>query len=215
MKTRISKEWIVEPSEAPYYLNRCNRCRKVNPYYCSEKFRINAQKKSVDVWLIFKCKKCDNTKNIDVLSRVNPKLIDKEEYMNFQYNDRETAWKYAFDADVINKNKARVVWDHIEYSTTGDIMSLEEIQEQEEDLVEFNIRIKYNIELNLFTLIKKNLNLTTSKLEKMLSAGVITIFPPGPVKKAKVADGQQVMVNRKKLIKFLSNTDDNQADIDD
>ena len=204
MKSRINKQWIIEPSTTPLYYHRCSKCKKIMPYYCSEKFRVNAQKKSVDVWLIYKCEKCDNTFNIDIMSRVNPKLIDNDEYSNFQYNDQETAWKYSFDSDVINKNKVKADYSKIEYLMKGDVLSLKEILEQDEDLVEFEINIKFNVDLHLSPVIRKNLDLTVAQLEQMLSAGVISLYPPGTAKNSKVKNEQKVIVNKEKLKKYLS-----------
>lgn len=203
MKSRMKNEWIITPSSAPLYVRRCSKCRKQMPYYCSEKFRINAQKRTVDVWLIYKCTKCDNTCNIDILSRVNPKSIDSEEYINFQCNDAETAWKYAFNPDVINANKIVADYSQIEYKMGGDIMSLEEIAQQMEELIEFEIKFEYSLGLELSYIIRKNLDISLSQMEEMLSAGVISIYPPGPVRKAKVKAGQKVIVSRAKLLRYL------------
>lgn len=203
MKSRLEKVWTVTPSSAPLYIRRCSKCKKKMPYYCSDKFRINAQKRTVDVWLIYKCTKCNNTCNIDILSRVNPKSISNEEYINFQCNDADTAWKYAFDADVINANKIEADYSEIEYSMGGDIMSLEEIAEQVEDLIVFEIDFRYKLDIDLSFIIRKNLNISLSQMEEMLSAGVITVYPPGPVRRGKAKLGQQVIMSRAKLIKYL------------
>jgi len=204
MKTRMNNEWNIMPSSAPLYLHRCSKCKKQMPFYCSNKFRINAQKRTVDVWLIYKCTKCDSTFNIDILSRVNPKSIDSEEYTNFQCNDETTAWKYAFNPDVINMNKVITDYSQIEYEMTGDLMSLEEIKDQAEELIEFEIKFDFNLDLDLAYIIRKNLNISLSQLEEMLSAGVISIYPPGPVRKAKVKYGQKVIVSRAKLEKYMN-----------
>lgn len=203
MKTRMNNEWTITPSSTPLYIRRCNKCKKQMPYYCSERFRINAQKRTVDVWLIYKCIKCDNTCNIDIYSRVNPHSIDSEEYTNFQCNDVETAWKYAFDSEIIKANKLVTDSSQIEYIMGGDIMSLAEIAQQVEELIEFEIKFNYNIDLGLAFVIRKNLNISASQMEEMLSAGVITIYPPGPVHKAKIKNEQKVIINRAKLIKYL------------
>lgn len=195
--------WTISPSSAPLYIRRCSKCKKKMPYYCSERFRINAQKRTVDVWLIYKCSKCDNTCNIDILSRVSPKSISNDEYINFQCNDADTAWKYAFDPDVINANKIEADYSEIEYSMGGDVMSLDEISQQFEDLIVFEIDFNYKLNLDLSHIIRRNLNISLSQMEEMLSAGVITVYPPGPVKRAKAKPGQQVIISRAKLIKYL------------
>lgn len=199
MNTKKTLRWYVEPSTTPLYQRNCNRCKKTTLYYCSEKFRINAQRKNLDVWLIYKCQKCDNTSNITILSRIKPQAINKEEYDNFLKNDVDTAWKYAFNFETINRNKIAADFSNIEYRITGDILTLDEIQEQEESLIEFEIGVKYNLDLKISYVIRQGLAISLSQMEDMLSAGVITIFPIGPVKKRKLQDGDKVTINRDKL----------------
>lgn len=210
MKTRKTLRWNVEPSTTPLYKRKCNRCKCSTLYYCSDKFRVNAQKKSLDVWLIYKCEKCDNTSNIDIMSRTNPQSIDKELYDKFLSNDVETAWKYAFDREIINRNKIEADFSNIEYNITGDILTLEEISEQEEELIEFEIGVQYNLDLKLTYVIRKSLNISLTQLEEMLSAGVISVFPLGPVKKCKLQNGIKVIVNRDKLKAYLVKKDDSE-----
>ena len=204
MKSRAIKQWYIQPSSAPLYLRRCSKCKKVMPFYCSGKFRVNAQKRVVDVWLIYKCVKCDNTFNVDVLSRVNPELIDDEEYSSFQNNDNSAAWRYAFNPHVINKNKVKVDYSKIEYIKDGDLLSLDDILEQPEDLIVFNVNIKYDIDVSLSSIVRKNFNISAAQLEKMLSSGVATFLPPGTVKNSKINDKQSVVINKAKLKQFLT-----------
>lgn len=67
MKVKSTK-WFVEPSSPPLYKRNCSKCKKTTLFYSSDNFRINGQKKNLDVWLIYKCQNCDNTWNIDILS---------------------------------------------------------------------------------------------------------------------------------------------------
>ena len=205
MKSRVEKEWLIEPLSAPLFIRRCSKCKKQREFYCSDKFRINAQKKIVDIWLIYKCVKCDNTCNINIFSRISPKAIDNDEYTKFQNNDSETAWKYAFDREVINSNKLVVDYDQIEYEIKGDIIPLNDIVEMNEDLIEFHINVKHMSYLKLSQVICQNFDITTSKMEKYFSDGIISVYPPCTVKKTRVKSGIKVIVNRIKLQKNIYN----------
>ena len=39
---------------------------------------MNAQKRNIDVWLIYRCVECDSTYNLTILSRTKPELIKKD-----------------------------------------------------------------------------------------------------------------------------------------
>ncbi|MGT2464890.1 hypothetical protein ACVOMV_04880 [Mesorhizobium atlanticum] len=46
--------WTIAPAIAPRPLINCNRCGDIKPYRCSKKFRVNANGKRIDVWLIYR-----------------------------------------------------------------------------------------------------------------------------------------------------------------
>lgn len=195
--------WQVIPTDTPLFKRKCSKCKSSNLYYCSDKFRLNSQKKSIDVWLIYKCIKCDNTCNITILSRTRPELIDRELYQKFMMNDEDTAWKYAFDTETAKRNNLESDHSNIEYNIIHENTTLEDIVKMEEDIVVFEIRSNFNLNLKLTSLIRQCLDTSSNQLGKMLEGGILTIHPLGSVKKAKVKDGIRVTVNRNKLYTYL------------
>ena len=81
---------------------------------------MNAQKKNIDVWLIYRCVKCDNTCNLTLLSRSKPDLIDKTLFHSFSMNDKDAAWKYAFSTEMERKNNLRLDYGCVEYEVVPD-----------------------------------------------------------------------------------------------
>ncbi|QRG66472.1 DUF1062 domain-containing protein [Brevibacillus choshinensis] len=69
-------------------------------------FRVSAQRKYLDIWLIYKCSDCDCTWNMTIYSRINPKSIASEILEGFRSNDGELVKKYAMDTGLIQKNGA-------------------------------------------------------------------------------------------------------------
>lgn len=55
--------WAIAPKTAPRPLISCSRCGTVKAYCSSGKFRVNANGKRIDVWLIYRCIDCDNSWN--------------------------------------------------------------------------------------------------------------------------------------------------------
>ena len=45
--------WRVVPLHTPRVIRRCSRCDTTRNFACTEKFRVNAQKRLLDVWLIY------------------------------------------------------------------------------------------------------------------------------------------------------------------
>ncbi|WP_029906262.1 DUF1062 domain-containing protein [Prevotella sp. 10(H)] len=190
--------WTVIPAGTPLYKKKCTKCKSSDYYYSSDRFRMNSQKRTIDVWLIYKCQICDNTCNITILSRTKPELIDRELYRKFSMNDEETAWKYAFDMDIIRKNKMEADYDNIEFDIVGDNISLEDIANMEENFIEFEIRAAYHLNIKLLSVIRKGLNISSGRLKKMLEAGSIKV-PMDNIKKYKIGKGTSFTICRKNL----------------
>ena len=72
---------------APRVYHRCARCGRKQEVINSGKFRVNANGSLIDVWLIFRCKKCKQTWNLTVYERVRASKVPPEEYERFLQND--------------------------------------------------------------------------------------------------------------------------------
>lgn len=203
MKVVKQFTWKVMPTSTPLYKRKCSKCKSSKLYYCSNKFRLNSQKKNIDVWLIYRCVKCDDTCNITILSRTKPELIDKELFSKFSNNDEATAWKYAFDRDIIRRNQMELDYSNVEFEIIGEDILLDDLVEMKEDTFEFIIKTNFDLDIKLTHVIRKGFNISSNQLEQMLSAGVITVLPLCSVKKCKVRDGIAIIVDRVKLKTYI------------
>ena len=79
-------------------IHKCARCGRKMTFISTRRFRVNANKNKLDVWLIYQCKKCRHTLNIPIYERVSPQKIPKELYEGFLDNDEELAIQYGSDA---------------------------------------------------------------------------------------------------------------------
>ena len=147
----------------PLLIKKCSHCES-DRFYCSDKFRMNAQKKNIDVWLIYRCVKCDNTCNITLLSRTKPDLIDKKLFHSFSMNDREVAWQYAFSAGMASKNKLQIDYDSVEYEVISNI-SFEDIMNMNNAIISILIECDFELNLKLLSLIKFINNVALSRKE--------------------------------------------------
>lgn len=86
--------------------HRCGGCGKKQEFINSRKLRVNANGNRVDVWLIYRCKKCKHSWNLTVYERVKPSKIDQEDYELFMENDNDLALKYGKDIGFLKRNNA-------------------------------------------------------------------------------------------------------------
>ena len=89
--------WRILPVTTPPVLRQCSHCGTTRQFACSDTFRVNANQRKIDVWLIYRCVDCDCTWNRTILTRSTPEEIGPVLYRHFQNNHRETAWHYTFD----------------------------------------------------------------------------------------------------------------------
>ena len=86
--------------------HRCGGCGKKQEFVNSKKFRVNANGNKVDVWLIYRCKKCKHSWNLTIYERKNPNKIPNELYELFLENDEDTAMMFGDDIVFLKENNA-------------------------------------------------------------------------------------------------------------
>ncbi|OZU87585.1 hypothetical protein CIL03_15970 [Virgibacillus indicus] len=172
--------------ETPYINRNCSKCKTNTEFYCSEKFRVNANQKIVDIWLIYNCKHCEGTWNYPILSRVNINKIDSMLIQKFMNNDKETIWYYAFQISKLRKQCNGVNTD-IRY----------ELRKEKLDSLSNKVTIKlcykYDFGLRIDKLIAEIFGISRSKVNKLSQNGTILLNPKINMK-SKVIDDLQITV---------------------
>ncbi len=202
METTIT--WEVKVKNTPLLIKKCSHCDS-DRFYCSDKFRMNAQKKNIDVWLIYRCVKCDNTCNLTLLSRSKPDLIDKTLFHSFSMNDKDTAWKYAFSTEMERKNNLRLDYDSVEYEVIPNT-SLEDLLNLSNEVIKIHIKCKFEFDLKLSSLIRRCFSLSANQVKRMFEDGIITITSNKPPQKHKVKDGDMILIQREGLSKSINHS---------
>ncbi|MGM0852715.1 MAG: DUF1062 domain-containing protein [Bacillota bacterium] len=172
--------------ETPYIKRNCSKCKTNTEFYCSEKFRVNANQKIVDIWLIYNCIHCEGTWNYPILSRVKINKIDSMLIQKFMNNDKETIWYYAFQINKLRKLCNDVNTD-IRY----------ELRKEKLDSLsnEVTIRLcyKYDFGLRIDKLIAEIFGISRSKVNKLSQNGTI-LLNPNINMKSKVINNLQITV---------------------
>lgn len=171
------------PKSTPNIVRKCARCDG-DRFASSDKFRVNANKKIIDVWLVFKCVSCDYTLNISILSRKPVASIDRALLEGFHNNDVELAWKYAFDPSLLERD-ANVDWK-IDFEVDQEnsdpqskiLFSLNSNSEGEHcEKITLLITSCFFLKIPIYKVLRKILNVSRSYLEKMQTKGIeITTF---------------------------------------
>lgn len=76
---------------------RCGGCKKKKEFVCGGKFRVNANGRRLDVWLVYRCEKCGHTLNVPLYERVPPEKLPPALYRGFLDNDPALVRRFAGD----------------------------------------------------------------------------------------------------------------------
>ena len=199
----MNQKYILEVKvkNTPLLKKKCNRCQNLR-FYCSNKFRVNAQKKIIDIWLIYKCTNCDCTYNATILTRTNPEAIKSDLYNKFSENDENMAWNYAFSMETARRNGNAYDFASVEYELLYKGISLVELMRSQEKSVCVEIVYAFNSNLKISSILKELLGVSTGQLGKLIEDKVFSVDSKHLEKKDKAKNGLivEIDVNRLKTI---------------
>lgn len=161
-------EWTVTPKSEPKVIRNCPKCGEKTHYINSTKFRVNANGKNLDVWLIYNCSKCKSKWNMTIHERINPKDIDPEKYDLYIKNDKVLSHQIGLDPVMHKKNNSELVYDSNEYDIS--VKTTEEIVQYQPQ--EITIRCPISLNLRLDKLLADYIGVSRSKLSKVISEDI-------------------------------------------
>jgi hypothetical protein len=100
--------WRIVPLDLPRALRPCAGCGGIRPFVSSGRFRVNAQKRRLDVWLIYRCSTCAHTWNREILARVAAERVDPVALSAFLRNDSDIARCHATDRLALARAGTRI-----------------------------------------------------------------------------------------------------------
>ncbi|PXM54673.1 hypothetical protein DMS91_17555 [Klebsiella variicola] len=160
--------WTVTPVGYQRIAKRCPSCNIKRDFTPSGAFRVNSQKKVLDVWSIYKCTHCDYTWNISLFSRLHVSKIDRELHHRLMSNDAATVQHFSCDIAMLKRNNA-------ELSGRPDFR----IQEQwlaslsPGKRVKVSVRISRSFQVSLLSILQKQLMLSTGEIKRQVESGKI------------------------------------------
>lgn len=199
--------WVIIPEATPEFIYHCSKCNKKMNFYCSEKFRLNGNHKKIDIWLIYKCVKCDTTWKLEIYKGIKPDSIPAEMFERFINNDRETAWKYAFDTNFIQSNSCVPDYSGVGYTViwydakTGEKVDKDISLNQN---ITVNLLSPYKFELKLSGLLAKELNVSLKELYALAESGRIEFDKPLKLKKYRIRNDLKIYLHFPQLVTDLS-----------
>jgi len=153
------------------------------------KFRTNAQKKRIDVWLIYRCERCSETWNLPILERVAIADLAPDRFEAFARNDGALASLYAFDHARLARHTSR-----LEECAEADVAwSIDGAPPPEIAEIAIRIRLMMPWRARLDRFAAGHLGVPRSQLQALCAEGRLGIDPPtrNPLRNA-IKDGQRL-----------------------
>ncbi|MFI6291447.1 DUF1062 domain-containing protein [Nonomuraea sp. NPDC050790] len=103
--------WTVRRTRLPLLALRCVECRSGLAGVGEGKFRVNANGKLLDVWLLVACVACDRTGKITVHDRVPVRELDPALLEGYHGNSAALVARVLLDPLIARRNRYTLEWD--------------------------------------------------------------------------------------------------------
>ncbi|MGI5243959.1 DUF1062 domain-containing protein [Dactylosporangium sp. CA-139066] len=102
--------WVVRRTRLPLLSLRCLDCRSESATTGEGRFRVNANGKLLDVWLLVRCVSCDRTSKLTVHERATVRSFDPAELHGYHANDPERVAATLLDPLLARRNRFTLDW---------------------------------------------------------------------------------------------------------
>ena len=160
------KIWVVVPTCLPLVVRRCHACGSER-FRASGKFRVNANHKLIDAWLLALCAGCGETTKLTVLERTQVRSVRPELLDRMHDNDPGLAAELLQDPVLRRRNRIALDWDHAWRLDTGGSEHLDC------EAVEVSVRFAALIPVRPVRLIAEGWGLPRAEVERLITEGAL------------------------------------------
>jgi hypothetical protein len=185
-----SEVWLIKPLACPRLVRYCSACTTAQEFVCSERFRINAQKKLMDVWLHYRCNTCGDAWKYPVLERQSIASLDAATYEAYVRHDATTVWKYAFDLARIRTYVTQVI-PNVEVVVERRVV--EGVADAEE--LSVHLELPFVCDLRLDRLLAMELQMSRTTIQRWYEQNRLRVWPEqsGALSK-RIRTGQRLLL---------------------
>ncbi|MEU9454750.1 DUF1062 domain-containing protein [Streptomyces sp. NPDC048277] len=156
--------WVVMPTCLPTVLRRCHACAS-GRFRANGKFRVNANHKLLDAWLLVLCTACGDTAKLTVLERMNVRAVRPELLDRMHDNDPGLAAELLQDPVVRRRNRIALDWSGAWRLDTGGPDHLDH------EVIDVSVRFAARIPVRPVRLIADGCGLSRAEVERLITAG--------------------------------------------
>lgn len=156
--------WVVMPTCLPLVLRRCHTCASER-FRADGKFRVNANHKLLDAWLLVLCTVCGETTKLSVLERMNVRSVRPELLDRLHDNDPVLAAELLQDPVVRRRNRIALDWGNAWRLDTGGSDHLDR------EVIDVSVRFTARIPVRPERLIAEGCGLSRAEVGRLITEG--------------------------------------------
>ncbi|MFJ1730682.1 DUF1062 domain-containing protein [Streptomyces sp. NPDC088254] len=154
--------WVVMPTCLPLVIRRCHTCASAR-FRASGKFRVNANHKLLDAWLLVLCTGCGVTAKLTVLERMNVRSLRPELLERMHANDLGLTAEVLQDPVVLRRNRVALDWDDAWRLDTSGTDHLDR------EVIDVSVRFTARIPVRPVRLIAEGCGLSRAEVERLIA----------------------------------------------
>lgn len=152
------------PTCLPLVRRRCHACASER-FRADGKFRVNANHKLLDAWLLVLCTSCGDTAKLTVLERMHVRAVRPELLDRMHANDPGLAAELLQDPVVRRRNRIALDWDNAWRLETGGSDHLDR------EVIDVSVRFAARVPLRPVRLIAEGCGLSRAEVERLIAEG--------------------------------------------
>lgn len=160
----MSRTWVVVPICLPVIVRRCHACAS-GRFRASGKFRVNANHKLLDAWLLALCTMCGDTTKLTVVERMNVRAFRPELLDRLHRNDPGLVAELIQDPVVLRRNRIALDWDNAWHLDAGPSVALGD------EAIDIPVRFAARIPVRPVRLIAEGFGLSRAEVERLVAEG--------------------------------------------
>ncbi|WP_378735067.1 DUF1062 domain-containing protein [Nocardia brasiliensis] len=152
------------PTCLPIIRRRCHACASER-FRASGKFRVNANHKLIDAWLLALCTTCGETTKLTVLERTNVRSVRPELLNRLHDNDPDLTAELLQDPVVQRRNRIALDWDNAWRLDTGGS------DQPGDEAIDVSVRFAARIPVRPVRLIAEGFGFSRAEVERLRTDG--------------------------------------------
>lgn len=166
--------WTILPVSSYKIIRNCPKCGTKSLFQSTGDFRVNANGKCIDIWLIYQCEKCRSTYNLSVFERISPRKLPQESYRKFQENNSSLALEIGTNKEIFEKNRAVVKEESVSYHVAKENTETSEFLQKTEEICSIiHIQNPHNLRIRADKFLAEQLSISRSKVNHLIADGLL------------------------------------------